>query len=431
MSRRSPTASAARARGAAAVASLAFPLCLAAAGAFAGPPVYRPPTPPAAPTEAEPTQEPGSEAPATTADGPPPAATTEEEVDFEEEDKKSDQESAKIKAAAGAGTSGQSSATGFKLFVDVTALAKLGQFTLNIKPNHSYVILMAQVVDELSFQMHISDDPAFYELRWDPLPGLSITGGKLLVPFGTNEFHHLIGGRVDEESRFLPETWGDFGLAVSHAPLDTEWLALDYTLYAVNGFQGTEEPTVAAGTGIDNNYMKGLGGRLRLTALSDYVLTTSVYFDVWDAKLRYKALFYALGLEMKKGFVPVPVLDRLRLRGEWARGEIELPGRNLQMGLIGPYAVARTGFYAEANAQIWEGLSARVRTGRINGDNTTTEQDEDDVWLAEPALVWWVFHNKAQLTLGYQWLVPAGRDLAAWDPLDPGDVVYGKVFLQF
>lgn len=401
-------------------------LCaLAAANARAGAPVYLPPTPGEQPAQ-PPSEE---EQQAATA---PEAAGKEEEVDFEDEEKKSDQQSAQIKAAAGGGgPAAPTSATGFKLFVDVSALAKLGQDTFNIKPNHTYVFLMAQVADELSFQMHISDDPAFYEVQWDPLPGLSLRGGKLLVPFGTNEFHHIIGGRVDEESLFLPETWGDFGVALSHAPLDTEWVAFEYALYAVNGFQGTDEPAIAAGTGVDNNYFKGLGTRLKLTLLSDYLVTGSAYFDVWDAKQRYKTLFYALGAEMRKGFIPLPVLDRLRLRGEWARGEIELPGRNLQAGLMGPYAVARTGFYAEATALVWETLSARVRTGRINSDNTQTQQTEEDVWLVEPAVVWWVFHNKAQLTFAYQWLMPAGRDLSAYDPLDPGDVVYGKIFLQF
>ncbi|MCC7074616.1 MAG: hypothetical protein IT383_25130 [Deltaproteobacteria bacterium] len=364
------------------------------------------------------------------ASSPAAEASSEEEVDFEEEEKKSEAESERIKAAAGAAPA-QGGATGFKLFVDLTAIAKLGQGTFTIKPNHSYVFLMAQINDELSLQLHLSDDPAFYELQWEVMPGLSLKAGKLLVPFGTNDFHHLIGGRVDEESRLLPETWGDFGLSLSHAALDTEWLALDYTLYAVNGFQGSDEPGIAAGTGIDNNYMKGLGARARLVAFSDYIVTGSAYFDVWDSRQRYKLLYYALGAELKQGFVPIPVLDRLRVRGEWARGEIELPGRALQVGLIGPYSVARTGFYAEGNLLLWEGLSARVRTGRVNSDNTTTLQDEDDVWLLEPAVVWWVAHNKVQLTLAYQALLPAGRAVDAFDPFDPGDVVYGKVFLQF
>ncbi len=352
-------------------------------------------------------------------------------MDLDEEDKKSDAESDRIKSAASGGAAAPGSTTGFKLFVDLTGVAKLGQGTFTIKPNHSYVFLMAQVSDELSFQLHISDDPAFYELQWDPMPGVSLKAGKLLVPFGTNDFHHLIGGRVDEESRFLPETWGDFGLSVSHTALDTEWLGLDYTLYAVNGFQGNDEPGIAAGTGIDNNYMKSLGARARAVLFADYILTASAYFDVWDPAQRYKLLFYALGGELKRGFMPVPVLDRLRVRGEWARGEIELPGRNLQTGLIGAYAVARTGFYAEADAVVWEDLSVRVRTGRVNSDNTGTAGDEDDVWLAEPALLWWVAHHKVQLTLAYQVLLPAARAVERYDPFAPGDVVYGKVFLQF
>jgi hypothetical protein len=320
---------------------------------------------------------------------------------------------------------------GFKLFVDLLAIGKLGQDNFAIKPNHTYAFLMAQVTDELSFILHVSDDPIFFELQWDLLPGLSLKAGKLLVPFGTNDFHHLIGGRIDQQSLFLPETWSDFGVSVNHAPLDTEWFGLEYTVYLLNGFQGTEAPTIAAGTGVDNNYWKGLGARSRLTLFSDYVLTGSAYFDIWDPDQKYKTLFYALGVEMKKGFIPVPVLDRFRIRGEWGRGELEMPGRNLQTGVIGAYAVARTGFYGEVTALIWETLSARIRAGRINGDNTTTLQAEDDVWMIEPGLLVWLFKNKVQLTLAYQLLLPAAEKIGAYDREQPGDVVYGKLFLQF
>jgi hypothetical protein len=417
-------------------------IALGVGPAHAGPPYVPPPPPPGSDPEPAPAPAPEEEpAPddsatdAAPADAPRDESTTkEEEVDFEEEEKASDQQSQKIKAAAGSGGAGDASnptSTGFKLFVDLLAIGKLGQETFAVRPNHTYVFLMAQVSEQLQFILHISDNPIFFELQWDPLPGLSLKVGKLLVPFGTNQFHHLIGGRVDEQSLFLPETWGDFGVAVNHTPLDTEWFGFEYTLYALNGFQGTDVPNVAAGTGVDNNYFKALGARTQLTLFSDYILTGSAYFDIWDPDQKYKTLFYALGVEMRKGFIPVPILDRLRLRGEWGRGEIELPKRNLQKGVIGDYATARTGLYGEATVLIWETLSGRVRTGRVNSDNTITTSPEEDLWLVEPAIIWWLAHNKVQLTLAYQMLLPAQREITTYDPFDPGDVVYGKIFLQF
>ena len=64
----------------------------------------------------------------------------------------------------------------------------------------------------------------------------------------------------------------------------------------------------------------------------------------------------------------LPVLDKLRLRGEWGRGEIELPENNQQRGLI-EHNFARAGYYAELTYPIIEALKARVRVGRINPRN--------------------------------------------------------------
>jgi hypothetical protein len=397
------------------------------ARAVAGPPVVLPaPIPDPPPEEPSP---PAAEEPERAVD-PAEPPTEETEVDFEEEERRSDQQSAQIKASAGGGGAGDTS-MGIKLFVDLLAIHKLGQKSFAFLPNHTYVFVMAQVSDELQFIIHVSDNPIFFELQWDPLPGLSLKAGKLLVPFGTNEFHHILGGRVDAQSFFLPETWGDFGVAVNHNAFDTDWASLEYTVYAVNGFQGVDAPIIGAGTGIDNNYFKALGTREKLTLFSSYVITTSVYFDIWDADNSKKVLFYALGGEARRGFIGVPVLNRLRLRAEWGRGEIELPSRNLQVGLIGPFAVARTGFYGEATYWIVDTLAFRVRTGRINKDNTATAALEEDLWLLEPAFLYTVAKGKVQLTLAYQSLLPAGRQVGQYDPLTPGDVLYGKVFLQF
>ena len=401
------------------------------------------PPPPAAHDATTPLEAPPEVVPEAAADPVAVAAPVEEAVDFDEEEEKEDLRSKQIRAHAGSsdGAAGpvQETSSGLKLFVDFLAEANLPKKNLVFRPNHTYVFVVAQVSEEISFIIHIDTNPVFWELQYELLPGLSFKVGKIWVPFGTNEFHHIIGGRVDQQSFFLPETWSDYGVAVNWVPLDTDWVNVDTTFYAVNGSQGNvganaagqEVPTVGAGAAAsDNNYSKGLGGRAKFTLFNDYVVTPSVYFDVWDPDNKYRLLFYSLGFEARRGFLPVPGLDRLRLRGEYGRGEIELPFRNLQtdglIGATGGFAIARVGFYGEATYTLVDTLSVRLRAGRINGDNTVT--NNADLWMIEPGLLWTIAHGKVQLTAAYQFLLP--EDFS-YNPLVPGDVAYAKVFLQF
>ena len=368
------------------------------------------------------------EQPVADATAPKPAESpkpdSEEEVaDFAKEEAWSDRERDKMMTAAGAG--GDSRQVGFKLFVDMLADYRVGERSFAFRPNHTYVILQVSVEDDVGFLFHISEDPIFYELEYNLTPRLSLLLGKLFVPFGINDFHHIIGGRVDEQSHFLPETWGDFGLGVKHVAYDGPALSAEYVLYAVNGFKGTEEPVIASGTPTDNNFSKGLGSRVRLSFLRSYVATASTYYDVWDADDEQQLLFYALGGEVQScAFGNLPVLNRMSFRGEWARGEIQVPGENFQRGIL-KHAFARSGYFAEMNAALLRNLVFRVRAGRINPDNTVT--DDGDIEVYEPAIligqgkkIWW--------TVAYQFTARPGLD---YDPENPADVAYAKFFLMY
>ena len=63
-------------------------------------------------------------------------------------------------------------------------MADLPKKNFVFRPNHTYVFATAQVSEDIQFIIHIDVNPIFFELQWDPLPGLSIKVGKLLVPFG-------------------------------------------------------------------------------------------------------------------------------------------------------------------------------------------------------------------------------------------------------
>lgn len=384
----------------------------------------------------------GDRSPATTQAPAPPTTPPapavgeeelEEEIDFEEEERVSDEQAQEIRGAAGGSHPGAAvtTTTGFKLFVDLLLDYRVGEKKFEFTPNHFYVLVQANLSDDIQVLVHASDNPIFFELTYNITPRIALTAGKLLIPFGTNEFHHILGGRVDERSLFLPETWGDYGLMLRHLVWDGEWVTAEYNFWVVNGFSGTEEPIIAAGTPTDNNAWKGLGARLKLTVLRSIVGYLSAYFDMWNENCTRQILYYSLGAEIRPGlWREVPVLNRLRLRGEYARGEIQLPTGNGQVGIM-RHAYAKAGYYIELTGRIldelgpFEEISARVRIGRLNSNNTVA--DDGDIETYEPAIlfrtgkkVWW--------TIAYQL---TARPMLRYDPETPPDVFYAKFFVRF
>lgn len=356
------------------------------------------------------------------------AANDEEEevLDFGAEEQLEEQQSQALIGAVAGVASAVKENTSLKLIVDLLADYQVGSTSWQFHPNHVLVLAEAQVMKTLLFTVHISDDPLYYEAAWSPTPHLTLRAGRIFIPFGTNDFHHIIGGRVDEASQFLPEIWTDYGVAASYQLYDGDYASADYELYLVNGFQGTDEPLLGASQPSDNNFSKGYGGRLKLTVLSHYKLTASLYHDVWNAQETNNLVFYSLGLELSPGFLPFDFanLKRLRIRGEWSRGEIKLSDNNYQTGLLPHYAYARTGFYTEAQIPVTRMIAARLRTGLINPNNTV--QDAGDLIVVEPAVI--VGFRKVSVSLAYQALIPV---YGSYQPDFPGDHIYAKFFLMF
>jgi hypothetical protein len=302
-------------------------------------------------------------------------------------------------------------------------LHTIGTQQLTFYPNHTLAILMLNVSERVSLQLNIAPDPAFYELAFAITPKFIVKVGKMLVPFGTNNFHHIIGGRVDQQSRFLPETWGDYGIAINHLVVDSRYVSVEYDAYVVNGFGGTDKPVISAGTLNDNNFGKGIGARLIVTLPKGFRLIGSGYHSLWNAKNDRGALYYALGGAMPVGAIPLPLLNRIGLRGEWARGELQYQDDNVQQGIT-QYAVAKAGWYGELMVRIVDMVAMRFRFGRMNPDNTVS--DIDDVELLEPALI--VGTPKLMFLIAYQITKSPNK---AYSPYAPPDVAYAKVFLQY
>jgi hypothetical protein len=347
-----------------------------------------------------------------------------EVTDFATEEAKSDHESSQAKAHAGAGGGGFGN-LGFKLFLDLLADYRLNQDKWVFRPNHFYAVVQGNIKDDVGIMLHISENPVFYEVTWNLTPTFSIKAGKLLIPFGTNEFHHLLGGRVDEESRFLPETWGDFGVGVNHLVYDGQSLSLEYSAYAVNGFEGTEAPIIGAGDAADNNMGKALGGRAKLGLAGLVLATGSIYWDRWDPQDRYSVVFYSAGLELRPGIVDLPILKRLRIRGEWSRGEIQLPHHNYQTGVLPHFAYARAAYFGEMLIPVHELVALRARVGRINPDNAVKNEVGDNS-VYEPAILF--ITSKITYTVAYQFVTHSG---SPYRQRNPGDVVYAKFYLQY
>ena len=187
---------------------------------------------------------------------------------------------------------------------------------------------------------------------------------------------------------------------------------------------GWRSPNIADGSASDNNWFKGLGTRIRMDFFRNIQLTLSGYYDRWDTENKYSTLFYAVGLELRPGLIDLPVLRTTRIRAEWARGEINLPERNYQQGIT-EYAFARSGYYAEIQVGVLRNLALRLRMGRINPDNTVT--DDGDIEIYEPGILiglgtklWW--------TVAYQF---TARPEFKYDPKDPPDIAYAKLFLMY
>jgi hypothetical protein len=331
-----------------------------------------------------------------------------------------------MRAGAGGETKGDAgSSSGIKLTLDLLLDYKVGQKKFEFRPNHTYVLVQANLSDNLQLLVHVSDNPLFFELTYNVTPEIAVTLGKILIPFGTNEFHHIIGGRVDETSSFLPETWADYGIGIHHMLYDSKYFNVEYNFYIVNGMKGVEAPLIVSGTPDDNNWFKGLGTRWKLTFMNDITATLSAYYDRWDEQVDRSLFFYSVGLEVRPGlYKNVPVLNRLRLRGEWAWGEVQTASDNTQQGLM-KYGFARAGYYGELTARILDNLHFRMRLGRINSDNTVA--NDNDVEVYEPAFLI-NSGQKVMWVVAYQF---TARPMLRYNPENPPDVLYAKVFVRY
>jgi hypothetical protein len=279
----------------------------------------------------------------------------------------------------------------FKLLFDFLVEYELETNKFGFSKDHAYVVLEMDATPWLTFRTDVSVSPTFFELNFHIGSSMDLNLGKVVVPFGQNTWHHLIGGRVDMASLFLPTIWADYGISFEHRAYDGEHVSFAYALYVVNGFQaatddyGNPFPSRSAGQLDDNNTMKGVGARPTLY-IDFFKLTvgTSWYFDAWQENNKGKMLYYGVDLDFGYGFIPVPGLKNLRLRAEAAWGEIDLPGQNYYEGII-EYGSRRAGYNFEASYKVLPMLTLRYREGYLNSDSRF--RDAGDLLVHEPSVI--------------------------------------------
>ncbi len=352
------------------------------------------PTPGASEEEANPTPE--------TLQGE--EASQGEEVEINLDDLEEEETAASGHPEAGHGHGeGSSKLPKFKLFFDLVLEYELETDQFQFTRDHAHVILELAATDWLTFRTDIAFEPEFYEGIFHLGEKFEVRIGKILVPFGQNDFHHLIGGRVDEGSKFLPVVWGDYGLAFRHYAYNGDFASFDWTFWVINGFSGT---LMADGSGeprpdkddeakkFDNNKWKGMGLRPTLGLGRSVTLGTSWYLDAWDQNDDRWMLIYGVDLELGYDLIRLPVLRDLRLRAEIAWAEIKLgPRRNAYhgifagdtYGILPNYGMRKAGYNLELSYRILKWLIFRYREGWLNDD--TRVADAGDLLVHEPALL--------------------------------------------
>lgn len=340
----------------------------------------------------------------TAAVGAAPAESEEQEISLDDLDEETSSSAAPSPIAAPAETGGHGHAAGafppkFKLFFDLLTEYEWETKTFQFTRDHAHVMIDLTVTDWLAFRADIAFEPEFFEVIFNIKGKMEFRLGKILVPFGQNEFHHLIGGRVDEDALFLPTIWGDYGLAFKHSAYDGDFVSFDYSLYAINGFQDTVDeygdpmPSTRDGSLTDNNQMKGVGLRAALHLGTAVTLGTSWYVDAWDENNDQFMLYYGADLELGYDLMPVPVLKNIRLRAEAAWGEIMLPNQDNYHGIFGGeangilknFGMRKSGYNLELSYRIVKWLFLRYREGYLNDDNRVT--NAHDLLIHEPGVV--------------------------------------------
>lgn len=210
--------------------------------------------------------------------------------------------------------------------------------------NHEYVLLTFSPVKTLRLSMEILA-LTYWDLRWQVGRRTALKFGKLALPFSPLVFHQLYGGIVEKplaqgqaEPILVPRDWTEYGIEVDNRWVDEYGYGLDTKVWVSNGLNASySENDIRAADGTvrltsdiparDRNLDKAIGLRINNTFAGGVVrLGLSGYTCKWAPDLESDSWFAAgdrvwlgnVDVTLGYGFIPAPVLKRLRLMGAFA-----------------------------------------------------------------------------------------------------------------
>lgn len=259
---------------------------------------------------------------------------------------------------------------------------------LTFENNHSLLMLAIAPDRSTEFVFEVSPNPRFFELDYDPYPGLEIRAGRIWIPFDDDITHKFYGGRPQltrflqpQATAFLPELWADMGVGIRASILSTGGAEVSGDLYVVNGFgersTGDPHPLVASraqsypefGSVLsqDNNDDKALGGRLSMSMRNLLDFGASVYRGKYTNRGQSQAAVTLFGVDGRLRFGAV------ELKGGNIYGVVDLIGATDSTGKPVLFA-RRGGYYAEVG--VWFGdhsdhsaIRVALRAGQSQNDS--------------------------------------------------------------
>lgn len=302
-------------------------------------------------------------------------------------------------------TARASAAPAWKAYFDLLLISRPGVQSLTFANIHSFLFLdlFSSGVYQLSFDVSSAwGSPNFFQFDYKVFPRLTLSLGKIWIPFDDMDPHHMFGGLVgvvqdltfiqpDQQNFFLPTLWAELGVGVKYQVLDTQALNLVSHFYVVNGFQdGGVDPKGVLGANYpsfrgygmqirDNNDDKAIGGRLHATIGGKLGVGASIYTARWNDSTEPEAqrlMIFEADAQLR--------LATAILRAGATQMTVDLPTGSYQRG----------GYYGEL------GVSTRDRRWKVLGRQGSVQLDNrvndptDQSWvtgkiLYKPDLIQW------------------------------------------
>lgn len=236
----------------------------------------------------------------------------------------------------------------------------------DFKNYHHFLMLKISPMENLTFFGEIIDQ-YFYEARWQIHPRVALKVGKIIVPFGGEEYHHWYGGLAGDPAKglLLPMVWAELGGAFNFKLFDYKYFGLNADLYLIQGFGAKDfTKTIDLNAGASPDKV-ALGTRLSFRVMQNAHLYASF---LWSQYLDgYNIFLYALDFVLDYNLIPVPFLRDLKVTFGGARADVQNP--NGRYYKYGDYIQLEWGSFRQ-----W--VLVRVRYGTyIDRSNVVTNKD--------------------------------------------------------